>query len=173
LQVEFKASIGVLYAEGMADIVKGHAAITNRKDTKHCDISVRVLEPSKVHDVPPAEDVCSSVPGKPTEANFLVNDLIRDTAEELLPIVPERLPEVQDELKQRRRKKLKVLRAACGRAVRVRLTRRGLALWQAAQGRASRCQAVCHRLPPLQQGLLVCTIMIVTATTQRDPLVPA
>ncbi len=58
MQVELKAGIGVPYAEGMTDIVKGHPAITNRKDTKHCDISVRVLEPSsKVHGVPPAEDV--------------------------------------------------------------------------------------------------------------------
>jgi hypothetical protein len=32
----------------------------------------------------------------------------------LLPIVPERLPEVQAELKQRRRQKLNVLRAVCG-----------------------------------------------------------
>lgn len=32
----------------------------------------------------------------------------------MLPIVPERLPEVQAELKQRRRQKLNVLRAVCG-----------------------------------------------------------
>jgi hypothetical protein len=37
-----------------------------------------------------------------------------DTAEDLLPIVPGRLPEVHAELKQRRRQKLKVLRAVCG-----------------------------------------------------------
>jgi hypothetical protein len=50
VQVTLKAGIGIPVTDGIADVVKGHPALTGRKDAKLCDISVLVQDPGKAQD---------------------------------------------------------------------------------------------------------------------------